>query len=229
DNPEVAGKGVRYLKASGCDVKVGILEQESKIHHKRFFTFHNKKRPYIILKWAQTQDGFIAPYKRNKKAPVWISNSYSRQLVHKWRAEEQAILVGANTVLQDNPSLTVRDWEGQNPTRIIIDKQNTLKKTFTVFNDDANTIHLTSKEIDFSSAPAQQICDALHKNTITSLIVEGGAKTLQQFINEGLWDEARVFVGNMNFKNGIKAPLFNGKLISEEPLKTDLLKRYVHD
>jgi len=229
DNPEVVGKGISYLKASGCDVKVGILEQECKIHHKRFFTFHNKKRPYIILKWAQTQDGFIAPSKRTNKAPVWISNSYSRQLVHKWRAEEQAILVGANTVLEDDPSLTVRDWEGQNPTRIVIDKQNSLNKTFTVFNDDANTVHLTSKEIDFSSAPAQQICDVLHKNSITSLIVEGGAKTLQQFINEGLWDEARVFECNLNFKNGIKAPHFKGKLISEQPLKTDLLKHYVND
>ena len=112
DNVQVAGKGIAKLKAAGCNVTVGVLETKCKQHHKRFFTFHNKKRPYIILKWAETADGFIAPKTKNEKKPVWITNTYSRQVVHKWRAEEQAILVGTNTVLEDNPSLTVRDWTG---------------------------------------------------------------------------------------------------------------------
>ena len=122
------------MKKSGCTVIVGVLENECKDHHKRFFTFHNKKRPYIILKWAQTLDGFIAPTTKGELKPVWITNSISRQLVHKWRSEEQAILVGSNTVLQDNPSLTVRDWTGQNPTRIVLDQKSTLNKDINVFN-----------------------------------------------------------------------------------------------
>ena len=122
-NRKVSGKGIEKLINSGCDVTIGVLEEKCKEHHKRFFTFHNKKRPYIILKWAQTLDGFIAPKIKNKKKPVWISNAQSRQLNHKWRTQEQAILVGINTVLEDNPSLTARDWKGQNPIRIILEKK----------------------------------------------------------------------------------------------------------
>ena len=133
DNPEVAGKGIAKLKAHGCNVIVGVLEKECKDHLKRFFTLHNKKRPYIILKWAETQDGFIAPKTKDEQKPVWITNTYSRQLVHRWRAEEQAILVGTNTVVEDNPSLTVRDYKGENPKRVVIDKTNKLNDTYNVF------------------------------------------------------------------------------------------------
>ena len=229
DNPEVAGKGIAKLKASGCNVTVGVLENECKIHHKRFFTFHNKKRPYIILKWAETADGFIAPIQKDEKKPVWITNTYSRQLVHKWRAEEQAILVGTNTVIEDNPSLTVRDWSGENPIRVVLDKTSKLSSDYNIFNEDAKTIRLTNKIIDFDKPIATQIAKLLHQQNISSVIIEGGATTLQTFIDEHLWDEARVFIGNTSFKTGIKAPELIGNLISESQIKNDLLKIYAKD
>ncbi len=223
DNEKVSGKGIEKLKNAGCNVIVGILEDECKEHHKRFFTFHNKKRPYIILKWAETLDGFIAPKAKDELKPVWITNPISRQLVHKWRTEEQAILVGSNTVLQDNPSLTVRDWTGKNPTRIVLDEKNMLSKDFNVFNDEAETIVINSK------LEAKQICDVLHQNNINSIIIEGGTQTLQTFIDSGLWDEARIFTGNINFKKGVKAPKFSGELISEKTIEQDSLKFYLND
>lgn len=229
NNPEVAGRGIAKLKASGCKVTVGVLESECKTHHKRFFTFHNKKRPFIILKWAETKDGFIAPQTKVKQEPVWITNSYSRQLVHKWRAEEQAILVGTKTVLEDNPSLTVRDWTGENPVRLVLDKTSKLDASLNGFNTDAKTIRITSQTIDFDQPIAAQICKLLYENNINSVIIEGGAKTISSFIKEKLWDEARVFIGNMNFISGVKAPELNGKLISEFQIKTDILKIYEKD
>lgn len=228
DNPEVAGKGVEKLKASGCKVTVGVMEAECKAHHKRFFTFHNKKRPYIILKWAETRDGFIAPKTKNEKKPVWITNPYSRQLVHKWRAEEQAILVGTNTVIEDNPSLTVRDWKGSNPIRIVLDKDEKLHSDFNVFDDKVKTIRITNNLLDFENPIAQQICNLLHGENINSVIIEGGLKTLQTFIDENLWDEARVFTGNIEFKDGVRTPLFTGKLISESRISKDALKIYLN-
>lgn len=229
DNPEVAGKGIKKLKESGCEVTVGVLEKDCKSHHKRFFTFHNKKRPYIILKWAETKDGFIAPINKNETKPVWITNEISRQMVHKWRAEEQAILVGTNTVVADNPSLTTRDWIGENPIRIVIDKHEKLSKKQTVFNADAETIIISESNIDFSKNMAKQICDLLFKNHINSVIIEGGAKTIQTFIDDNLWDEARVFTGQVVFKKGVKAPQLKGSLISEATIITDTLKIYTND
>ena len=229
DNPQVVGKGIAKLKASGCEVIVGVLENECKIHHKRFFTFNNKKRPYIILKWAETKDGFIAPKTKDKQKPIWITNRYSRQLVHKWRSEEQVILVGTNTVIEDNPSLTVRDWTGDNPTRIVIDKKLKLNSELKLFDNAAKTISISNKEIDFKKNISKQICDLLFKENINSIIIEGGSKTLQTFINEGLWDEARVFVGLTEFKEGVKAPQFKGKLASEQSILDDSLKVYLND
>ena len=260
DNPQVAGKGIAKLESAGCNVISGILEKDCRAHHKRFFTFHNKKRPYIILKWAETIDGYIAPKFRNKQEPVWITNTYSRQLVHKWRAEEHAILVGTNTVLMDNPSLTVREWTGRNPTRIVLDKDLELDTAYNIFSEDSETIICHDTHVDFPKmvhSPkksvthksvnryyttthiklnwhlkhtiAEQICNALYKSQINSLLIEGGTKTLQMFINENLWDEARVFVGNVAFEEGIKRPELIGKLISEEKIKGDTLKIYRYD
>ena len=237
DNEKVAGKGIEKLRNSGCNAVVGVLENECKVHHKRFFTFHNKKRPFIILKWAQTLDSFIAPIYSElvsgtyEAKPVWITNSISisRQLVHKWRSEEQAILVGSNTVLQDNPTLTVRDWTGQNPTRTLLDQKLSLKKDLNIFNSEAETLVLSEKEIDFSKNVAKQTCDFLYKHQINSVIIEGGAQTLETFITANLWDEARVFTGNINFKEGIKAPKFSGKLNSEQSIEQDTLKIYLND
>ena len=228
DNPEVSGKGIAKLKASGCHVTVGVLEYECKTHHKRFFTFHHKKRPYIILKWAESIDGFIAPQSKDQKKPVWITNAYSRQLVHKWRAEEQAILVGTNTVTEDNPSLTARDWSGKHPIRVIIDRKNRLSKDHSVFNSDSETFVISENEVDFNKPLAQEICKVLYTKSVNSIIIEGGLQTLQTFINENLWDEARVFKGQSEFKSGIKAPSVSGNLISESLIVNDTLKLYTN-
>ncbi len=223
---KVAGNGIKKLQAAGCDVTVGVLENTCKKHHKRFFTFHNKKRPYIILKWAETSDGFIAPKTKPDKKPVWITNPYSRQLVHKWRAEEQAILIGTNTVIEDNPSLTVRLWTGKNPIRIVLDRTHKLSKDYAVFNKEAETIRITEKDINFNESLASNICNYLHSKDIQSVIIEGGSKTLQTFIDENVWDEARVFTGTNTFKTGVKAPVFKGKLMSEIQILDDTLKTY---
>lgn len=222
DNPEVAGKGIKKLQEAGCNVTVGVLEATCKQHHKRFFTFHNKKRPYIILKWAETLDGFIAPKTKNETKPVWITNEISRQLVHKWRAEEQAILVGTNTVIMDDPSLTVRDFTGSNPIRVVLDKNNSLNKTYAVFNKEAETIVLKENS-------AKSICEALYKHQINSIIIEGGKKTLELFINAGIWDEAKVFTGNVLFHEGVKAPNFNCKIAHEKTIKNDIFRTYIND
>jgi len=229
DNPKVAGKGIAKLRASGCDVILGVLENECKEHHKRFFTFHNKKRPYIILKWAETSDGFIAPSSKKEIKPIWITNIYSRQLVHKWRAEEQAILVGTNTVMQDNPSLTTRDYLGKNPIRVVIDKTNKLTKDYTVFNTASKTLVISESTIDFNIPIGTQICNLLYVNDVNSIIIEGGQKTLQTFINENLWDEARIFIGKTIFNTGVNAPKLSGRLISETSIIDDTLKIYVND
>jgi diaminohydroxyphosphoribosylaminopyrimidine deaminase/5-amino-6-(5-phosphoribosylamino)uracil reductase len=242
-NSLVAGKGIERLKNAGINVIVGVLEAECKEHHKRFFTVQNKKRPFIILKWAETKDGFVAPLKRNKQAPVWISNKYSQQLVHKFRSEEHAILVGTNTVIADNPKLNVRSWFGNNPVRIVLDKSLRIPKEMNVFDGSVKTIVITeyrnkqqeSKEnlffetIDFSKNVAKQIVAVLQKHKIQSVIIEGGTQTLQTFIDANLWDEANVFTGETSFKNGIKAPVFSARVTSEIKIKNDLLKIYKND
>ncbi len=238
-NPKVAGRGIKKLMEAGCEVIVGILENECDELNKRFFTFHQKKRPYIFLKWAETVDGFISPKNesRNETKPIWITNEFSRQLVHKMRADEQAILVGTNTVLQDNPSLTVREWAGENPVRIVIDRSLKLSQDFSVFDGTAKTIVFNEKEtkisenldlekIDFLKEIPQQICQALFKREIQSVIIEGGAKTSQSFIDANLWDEAFVFMGTANFSEGTKAPTFKGIMVSEEKIKEDTFRTY---
>lgn len=242
---KVAGKGIQRLRDAGCKVTVGILEAECREHHKRFLTFQEKKRPYVILKWAESQDGFLAPIKDQRETqpePYWISNRYSKQMVHQWRSEEQAILVGTNTVLEDNPQLTTRDWAGKNPIRVVVDRNLKLNADFKVFDASAKTLvfHVDNENakrhegvvygtLDFSKPLAQQICDVLYKNNINSLIVEGGSKTLQTFIDEGLWDEARVFTGPVRFEDGLPAPHFKGSLKSKENILSDTLYIYGRD
>lgn len=226
---KVCGKGIARLKAAGCEVRVGVLEHDCKIHHKRFLTYHTKKRPYIILKWAESSDGFIAPLSKSETKPVWISNTRSRQLVHQWRAEEQAILVGANTVVQDNPSLTTREVKGSNPTRIVIDLKNSLEETYQVFNSEAKTIRLTADEIDLEKPLASEVCKALYAHQINSVLIEGGQKTLQAFIDEDLWDEARIFSSELNLIKGIQKPQINGTLSTETRIGSDCLKILVND
>ncbi|GFD93020.1 riboflavin biosynthesis protein RibD [Alteromonas sp. KUL156] len=239
-NSLVAGKGIERLKKAGRNVIVGVCQKDCIEHHRRFFTIQNKKRPYIILKWAETKDGFIAPLKKDEQKPVWISNQYSQQLVHKWRSEEHAILVGTNTVIADNPSLTTRNWKGNNPMRIVIDKNLRIPSEVTVFDGNVKTIivteekkeenqHVIYEQIDFSFQVAEQICEVLYKHQIQSVIIEGGAKTLQTFIDANLWDEARVFIGDVVFGEGVKHPIFNAKLSSEEKIDNDTLRIYRND
>jgi diaminohydroxyphosphoribosylaminopyrimidine deaminase/5-amino-6-(5-phosphoribosylamino)uracil reductase len=251
-NSFVAGKGIELLMNAGCNVTVGVLEVKCKKHHKRFFTVQDKKRPYIILKWAETKNGFIAPLTKNEAKPVWISNIYSQQLVHKCRSEEHAILVGTNTVIADNPKLNVRSWEGNNPIRIVLDRTLRIPKEANVFDGTVKTIVITGKkekrekskeilcqfersrelvfeQIDFSKNVAMQVCQVLQKHQIQSVIIEGGLQTLQSFIDVNFWDEARVFVGGGEFKDGIGAPVISGKLIEELKIKNDYLKIISND
>ncbi|QXP62572.1 bifunctional diaminohydroxyphosphoribosylaminopyrimidine deaminase/5-amino-6-(5-phosphoribosylamino)uracil reductase RibD [Polaribacter sp. HaHaR_3_91] len=242
-NSLVAGKGIERLINAGINVTVGVLEDECKEHHNRFFTVQNKKRPYIILKWAQTKDGFVAPLTKDEQKPVWISNPYSQQLVHKWRAQEHAILVGTNTVIADNPKLNVRSWTGQSPVRIVLDRTLRISENSSVLDGSVKTIIITEKEeylfkssreliletIDFSNNLAKQVCNVLQKHQIQSVIIEGGTQTLQTFIDENLWDEARLFVGETTFKVGVKAPVFKKVVKEEINIKTDVLKIYTND
>ena len=243
-NSLVAGKGIERLKKAGCNVVVGVLEEACRTHHKRFFTVQDKKRPYIILKWAASKNGFIAPLTKEEVKPVWISNIYSQQLVHKWRAEEHAILVGTNTVVDDNPSLTIRAWSGENPIRIVLDKNLRIPINATVFDGNVKTIVLTEKsvtskeleksqlifeQVNFSENLAKQVCDVLFRHQVQSVIIEGGLQTLQTFINEGLWDEARIFTGEVEFDKGIKTPMISGKIIEELKINNDTLKIVMND
>ncbi|PHR74198.1 MAG: riboflavin biosynthesis protein RibD [Lutibacter sp.] len=236
----VAGKGIEHLKKNGCEVIVGVLESECKESNKRFFTFHSKKRPYIILKWAETQDGFVdlIREKDTEKKPNWISNKYSQQLVHKWRSEEHAILVGTNTVIADNPKLNVRKWLGKNPIRLILDNSLRIPLDSHVFDGSVKTIVFTSSKtlfseekqnviieyVDYAADVPEQICDILYKNNIQSLMIEGGTQTLQGFINADLWDEARVFIGNKKFGKGLKSPEIEGDVKLIEEIDSDILK-----
>lgn len=234
---EVAGRGIKKLMEAGCEVMVGILEKESQLLNKRFFTFHTKKRPYIILKWAQSQDGFIAPLTKNKREPVWISDAYAKQLVHKWRTEEQAILVGTQTALDDNPQLNARLIEGDNPTRIVIDRNGKIPADSAIFDSCAQTLVISEKELpdrtckiaDFTKNLPQQIVSILYQENLQSVIIEGGQKTLQYFIDAGLWDEAQVFIGSASLHEGISAPILNSRLFSEETIATNQLKLYFND
>ena len=240
-NSKVAGKGIQKLKDSGVNVTFGILEKEGNELNKRFFTFHRKNRPYIILKWAESADGFISPKNKTEQKPVWISNEYSRQLVHKWRSEEQAILVGTQTIIDDNPSLTVRDWVGKNPIRVVIDKENAIDLSSNVFDNQAKTIVFSNKEvtsnsdkiqtikIDFDTNSTQEIVKKLYNNNIQSIIIEGGRKTLLSFLDANIWDEARVFIGEINLKEGTKAPELNRKINLKVVLKKDTLLLYRND
>lgn len=220
---KVAGNGIKKLMEAGIDVTVGVLESQCYEVNKRFFTFHEKKRPYSILKWAETMDGYIAPEKREQMAPVWITNQYSRQLVHKWRSEEQAILIGAQTVLTDNPSLTTRDWYGKSPLRVVLNEREDLPKDAHVFNDQAETLVIASQD-------PIEVGRILYEKGIQSIIIEGGAKTLQRFIDAGFWDEARVFKGTTSFGKGTKAPVLSQKgdniTTSSQDSKEDVLTTY---
>ena len=261
---EVNGKGIEKLKAAGVEVEVGIAEIECKELNKRFFTFHTQHRPYIILKWAQTGDGKIAPptpargaldseygkdilFFEDSKAPLagvgglrlHISNEYTNRLVHQWRSEEAAILIGTNTALLDNPELTTRWWPGNSPIRLIVDMELKLPSSLKIFNQQVRTIifntikqeedgNLLYYKIANDVNLVQQIINALYQLEIQSVILEGGAKLLQSFIDEGMWDEARIIKNEeLIINNGLNAPVLNGgKKIVEQKLLSDIIEIY---
>jgi len=211
-NPLVCGKGIEKLKENGIEVISGVLKKECVEHHKRFLSFIINKRPYIILKWAETADGHIAPKQKDVNEPYWISNSKSRELVHNWRSKEQAILVGAQTIRKDDPRLTTRDCEGKNCDIYILSKKG-LKKDYKIFNQDSKVTVLDGEEINFNKNLAKQICDKLYDDKILSVIIEGGTKTLSNFIDSDMWDEMRVFKTQEILGDGVKGPKikFNAK------------------
>ncbi|MCB9188226.1 MAG: bifunctional diaminohydroxyphosphoribosylaminopyrimidine deaminase/5-amino-6-(5-phosphoribosylamino)uracil reductase RibD [Flavobacteriales bacterium] len=223
---EVAGRGIEKLKTNGVDVSVGIMENEARYLNRRFFTFHEKMRPYIILKWAQSKDGFIDKI-REKQTPHinWITEAETQQLTHHWRAEEDAILVGHQTVLNDNPSLTVRSAYGKNPVRIVLsgDSANFPKNT-NLIHGDAPTYFF-----DPRTNSLEEIMNELYKKNIQSLIVEGGKKTLETFLSQGLWDEVRILKGALEFKEGIKAPEVEGILKNQFNFGNDFIELIVND
>ncbi len=236
---KVAGKGIEKLRKAGIEVEVGILENECRELNKRFFTFHEKKRPYIILKWAQTLDGFIDIERTNEEfgEPTWITGRNALRRVHEIRAEEDAIFVGTNTALKDNPSLTVRRCPGRNPIRVVIDNKLRLPKNLNIFDGLVKTIVFNSKKngetkntlfvkIDFNRDVLPQILKELYNKKILSVIVEGGKQLLESFIDTKLWDETHLFVGNKYFYNGISAPQISGNIVSSENLDSDKLIVY---
>lgn len=235
-NPTVAGKGIERLKKAGIEVIEGILEKESRELNKRFFTFHEKQRPYVILKWTQTLDGFLDKVRNEDELGVnWISQPETKALVHKWRGEEQSILVGRNTIINDNPSLTVREYKGKNPVRIVIDSQLQISGDVNIYSPEAPTIVFNrlrneKKEnvewVKIKETNTKNILDELYNREIISVFVEGGSRTLQYFIIDNVWDEARVIVGNKRFEEGMKAPIINRVPIASHPFGEDMVYYY---
>ncbi len=236
---KVAGKGIEKMSKTGIEVQLGVMKKECREINKRFFTFHEKKRPFVILKWAETRDGFIDSDRSEKEfgEPTWITGENSLLCVHQMRAVEDAILVGTNTALKDNPSLTVRHCEGRNPVRIVIDNQLRLPKTLHLFDGAAKTLvfnslkneeteHIEFIKIDFDKKLVQHILKNLYQRNIQSLIVEGGKQLLESFIAANIWDEAFRFVGNKQFVNGIAAPKISGDPANYDTIDDDQLFVY---
>lgn len=214
----VAGRGIKKLRNAGIKVKVGVLEKECQQLIRRFITFNTQKRPYITLKWAESADGFIDS-KREAGNPVILSSPLTSMVVHKRRAEHDAILVGRKTALLDNPSLTTRNWFGKDPIRLVIDKNLTLSEQLHLFDGKVRTLVFTQEKttndqssveyiyLDFTKNILPQIMEVLYKQKVQSLLVEGGTILLQSFINEGLWDEAYIETSPIYLKEGVKAPI----------------------
>lgn len=230
-NPLVAGQGIEKLRKAGISVITDILSGEGHKLNRRFFTYMEKKRPRIILKWAETADGFIA---RKNHDSRWISDAYSRQLVHKWRSEEDAILVGSGTAWHDNPRLNVRDWSGRDPVRVVIDRYLKVSPKQHLFNRTQRTIcyNLVKEEADINLSYIrltetnilESLIADLYKQKIQSVIIEGGAQILKSFIKSNLWDEARIFTSPKTFGAGIPAPDIDGVLMQNQQLANDWLK-----
>ncbi|WP_353184924.1 bifunctional diaminohydroxyphosphoribosylaminopyrimidine deaminase/5-amino-6-(5-phosphoribosylamino)uracil reductase RibD [Parapedobacter lycopersici] len=229
----VNGKGIQILQEAGIEVVEGVLADEALWLNRRFITRIREQRPYVILKWAQTADGYLAPADGSQR---WITGMEARQLVHRWRSEEDAVLVGARTVHADDPQLTVREWEGRNPKRVILDRQLTVPATARVKDGAAETIVFNDSKTDWEENIKyiavedmdwylpQKVLYQLYLMDVQSLIVEGGRKTLDLFIAAGLWDEARVFSGADSWGEGIEAPVLHRKPRTVQAIGSDRLE-----
>ena len=241
----VDGKGIEQLKTAGVEVVVDVLKDECLQLNKRFFVFHNHHRPYIILKFAQTADGFIgkttpSPSKEGEQKRLLISNEFTNKMVHQWRSEEAAILVGTNTALKDNPSLTNRLGYGNNPVRLVIDKQLKLPSTLHLFDQQVKTVvfnelknevqqQIELVQLQSDKSVIQQILQYCYNNKLQSILVEGGAQLLQSFINENLWDEARIITNeNLFVQNGVAAPKLSGSLQHSTHIFGDRIDYYTN-
>jgi diaminohydroxyphosphoribosylaminopyrimidine deaminase/5-amino-6-(5-phosphoribosylamino)uracil reductase len=235
---KVSGKGIEILRQNGVDITVGVLDAEGLWLNRRFFTMHTQHRPYIILKWAQTTNGLFAPLNRTR---YQLSNAHSKQLLHKWRTEEAAIMVGFNTAMSDDPQLTSRMWQGRQPLRIVLDEHLELPTTHRVFDTEAHTWIVNNKldkqeynvrylRLDFGNNLINELLNEMHKAGILSLIVEGGAHLLNSYIEQGLWDEARIFFADADMPEGIVAPtLPNATLMYETELNGDILQLHTNN
>jgi diaminohydroxyphosphoribosylaminopyrimidine deaminase/5-amino-6-(5-phosphoribosylamino)uracil reductase len=239
---KVSGEGMLKLKNAGCDSLTGVLEKECRILNRRFFTFHEKRRPYITLKWAQSADGYLDMVRSEDygPGPNWITGKPERVLVHKWRSSEQAILVGAGTFRADDPKLNVREWSGPQPLRIILSSSGSVGNGFSVDETNGMIVVFThNKEISFSGATkveldekvpsSTQIVEYLYNRGIQSLFIEGGAEVLNHFISTGLWDEARIFTGENYFNAGVKAPVIDGFLFSRKAFSNSSLEMFLRE
>jgi diaminohydroxyphosphoribosylaminopyrimidine deaminase/5-amino-6-(5-phosphoribosylamino)uracil reductase len=237
--PEVDGKGMQKLREAAIRVEAGVLEEECRELNKRFFTFHELHRPFVVLKWAQTNDGFIAHLNGKTNERLLISNTYSNRLVHQWRNEEAAILVGTNTALTDDPELTNRHWPGNSPVRLVIDLELRLPLTLKLFNRSVKTIvfntikheeedNLLYYQVTSDVSIVDQVLNALYQMNIQSVLIEGGARLVQTFIEAGAWDEARVILNTkMEIGEGLRAPLLEqGSKFFEEQLANDNVSYY---
>jgi diaminohydroxyphosphoribosylaminopyrimidine deaminase/5-amino-6-(5-phosphoribosylamino)uracil reductase len=232
-NPLVAGRGVEKLEAAGIEVVTHVLEQESRKINKRFIVFHEQKRPYIILKWAVSVEGNFCP---SDKSSFWLSNDESKKMVHQWRSAEDAILVGSGTALADNPSLTVREWQGRNPVRVMLDRDLKTPLHFNIYNEEANTIvfNLHKNEergyVQWIQLPLKNFIEAAMKKMydlhIQSVIIEGGLDILNQCMSLRYWDEIRVIQSNTSLIDGLKAPKIQEKSLHQQQLKQDLIYYY---
>jgi diaminohydroxyphosphoribosylaminopyrimidine deaminase/5-amino-6-(5-phosphoribosylamino)uracil reductase len=233
-NTDVEGGGVLKLRKAGVRVEENLLRAECEELNRRFIIYQTRQRPYFILKYARSQDGFIAPLGSDGKIH-WISNAYSRKLVHKWRTEEDAVMAGYHTVLKDNPQLTVRSWTGRNPVRVVVDDLLTLPPSSHVFNGESTTLLFNTVKDEQSgnveyikynpaeSLPAQ-VCKALKAKHIQSVILEGGMRLIQKFVNDGIWDEARILTAPHNLGQGIAAPVISGTLFAQDFIQDDELR-----
>lgn len=233
----VDGKGIEKLRNAGIEVVSGVLEEECKYFNRRFFTRILQQRPYITLKWAETANGYFATDDGHQK---WISGALAKRMAHQWRTEEDAILIGKQTAIIDNPQLTAREWPGKNPTRLVIDKNLDVPQNNYIFNDEAKTIifneiktdvvgnvHYIQME-DMHFYLAQKIAFQLYLMDMQSVIVEGGANILKQFLEANIWDEARIFSSQGSWNNGIPSPVINGRLQEQIRVGSDQLSIYIN-